>query len=124
MLSSVKKQLLEIKSLIVEKDSKKSGKYWIWLNIHSGVRTVVRINARTIDDDDSDIFAEFDKIKERSMFMGHHFLIVGENKLPPLPVFLDEKTAGEATLVHFDVKSRSHPAAFNTCCEAIGPRCC
>ena len=107
-----RRELVAIKYLEVEADRKTPGKYWIWMKIHSSLRTIARIEARIAGDEGSD-FDLFDRVKERVVFMGHHGLKVGENVLPPLPLYIDQKTVGRDVNVHFGVKSKRHPMAVN-----------
>ncbi|GEM_PF-7039326 len=113
-------KFVAIRSLFVEPDKKSAGKYWVWLKIHSGVRTIARIEAFVLDDDDHDL--EEVRAERKCHFMGHHTLKIGNNELPPLPLCLSEEAADKDVMIHLGVKSQRNPAVFHYKSHVINPK--
>lgn len=114
------KNLFVIKSMHVESDAKEPGRYWIWLKIHSQIKTVARIDASLVEDPSKNFKKEDGKGKT-SIFMGHHGLKVGKNDLPPLPLDFHKDALERNLVVNFEVRSVRHPYAFYTTFGIVGP---
>lgn len=109
---------LEINSLIVESDRVIHHKYWIWFTFYSNLKTIVRIEAIIRHD----IFKWLELLelgKEKTgkrNFMGYHSIFQGENKLPPLPLVLEDENKKDGALVLFKVKPKNnenHVISYN-----------
>ncbi len=119
-MSGSEEELFSIKSMIVEKDMKTPGRYWIWLKIHSRIKTVTRIDASLIEDSLNNRKGKAAKGKT-SIFMGHHGIKVGNNDLPPLPLDFHKDALGRNLVVNFEVRSVRHPHAFYKTFAIVGP---
>jgi len=112
--------LFVIRSMLVERDMKKPGRYWIWLDIHSQIKTVARIEASLVEDP-SDFGKNKRARKKKSIFMGHHGLKVGRNILPPLPLDFHKNDVERNLVVNFEVRSIHRRHVFYTMYGIVGP---